>query len=62
MEGKLHCFSASLNSRVFVCLSYLASGFRVFDIVFSSYICDLSYYFGWLKFNIWIDDQQSILI
>ena len=52
MEGKLHRFSASPDSRVFACLSCLANGFRVFDIIFSSYICDLSYYFGWLKSNI----------
>ena len=45
MEGKLHSFSALPNSRVFACLSCLVNGFRVFAIVFSSYICDLSYYF-----------------
>ena len=50
--GKLHRFSASPDSRVFACLSCLASGFRVFAIIFSSYICGLSYYFGWLKSNI----------
>ena len=51
-RAKLHWFSASPDSRVLACLSCLASGFRVFAIIFSSYICGLSYYFGWLKSNI----------
>ena len=52
MEGKLYRFNVSPNSRVFACLSYLASGFKVFIIVFSSYICGLDYYYGLLKSNI----------
>ena len=52
MEGMLYHFNALPNSRFFACLSCLASRFKVFTIEFSSYICGLSYYYGWLKSNI----------
>ena len=47
-------YIASLLHQIlkFCMFKLLTYGFRMSAIVFSSYICGLSYYFGWLKSNI----------